>query len=236
MISKQAIAKIRREVQDYWRDESAKKYFLEMARGHEIGHRIADLVDEKTTALLTVNHLTKHQHSVRGARRVRSMGDVWLDQNGICSPINVKTGIVGREGQPNLVSLKKLMRALIGNQIDSYYLLMIKFDLSQVPPQCTTYFVDMLDYLDFVTFDSGPGQAMLKAVPFFSHISSRARTPSRSLNQKMEKLLDLLEDGHQRLIQNRKRDLTWFQNAVREYLSSGGHRVTAETQEALNLR
>lgn len=236
MINEQVIAKIRREVQDYWSVESSKRYFLEMARGHEIGHRIADLVDEKTTALLTVNHLTKHQHSARGARRVRSMGDVWLDQNGICSPINVKTGIVGREGQPNLVSLKKLMRALIGNQIDSYYLLMIKFDLSNERPQCTTYFVDMLDYLDFVTFDSGPGQAMLRAAPFFSNISSGAHTPSLSLNQKMERLLELLEDGHQRLIENRIKDLTWFQNAVRVYLSSSGHKVTADTQEALNLR
>lgn len=236
MISKRVIAKIRREVQDYWSAESSKKYFLEMARGHEIGHRIADLVDEKTTALLKVNYLTKHQHSAKGARQVRSMGDVWLDQKGVCSPINVKTGIMGREGQPNLVSLKKLIRALLENQIDSYYLLMIKFDLSKKRPQCTTYFVDMLDCLNFVTYDAGPGQAMLKADQFFSHMSSRASAPNLSLNQKMRKLLKLLKEGHQRLIKNRRRDLTWFQNAVSAYLSSGGRKVTANTQKALNLR
>ena len=34
----------------------SQSYFIEMAKGKEIGHKMADLVDEKTTALLTVNH------------------------------------------------------------------------------------------------------------------------------------------------------------------------------------
>lgn len=63
--------------------------------------------------------------------------------------------------------MKKLLDALLMHQIDSYYLLMVKLEIQQ-QTTCVVHFVDMLDYLDHVTFDSGPGQIMLKARSFFT--------------------------------------------------------------------
>ena len=106
---------------------------------------MADFVDERTTALLEAHFVTRFQSGKGGAARARSMGDVWLKSGGLFNPINVKTGVAGANGQPNLVSLKKLLRALLNDHIDSYYLLLVKFRLT-VPVACAVYFVDMLEW------------------------------------------------------------------------------------------
>ena len=129
MLSDQILKSIKRETSTYWGDEVKKAEIIGIAKGKEIGHKLADLVDEKTTALLTVKYLTKRQRDAAGRARSRSMGDLWLHDNGIYHPVNVKVGIVGAEGQPNLVSLKKVLAAVMARQIDSYYLLIVKMQI-----------------------------------------------------------------------------------------------------------
>jgi len=113
MLSDETIETITADTLNYWRVEVKKPEIVGIAKGKEIGHKLADLVDEKTTALLTVKFLTKHQCDAHCRKRARSMGDLWLYDRGIYHPVNVKTGIVGAEGQPNLVSLKKLLSAIM---------------------------------------------------------------------------------------------------------------------------
>lgn len=234
MLTIEKIASINGLTQRYWVKEIQKPYFSDLASGKEIGHRIADLVDDKTAAVLTAEYLVKHEHNSQGKRKYRSMGDIWIGQDAIYHPINIKTGIVGREGQPNLVSIKKLLAGLLAHRIDSYYLLMVKFDLSDI--SCATYMVDMLDYLDYVTFDAGPGQTMLMAKKFFAAQSDNESVPNRSMKEKIEKLMGLVESGHRRLIKNREDDLKLYQEKVQDYLQSGRHNVTIESQRELNLR
>ncbi|MDD9874752.1 MAG: hypothetical protein OXU22_04355 [Gammaproteobacteria bacterium] len=234
MLTERKIASMSRLTQRYWTKEIRKPYFSDLASGKEIGHRIADLVDDKTAAILTAEYLVKHEHNSQGKRKYRSMGDIWLEQNGIYHPINIKTGIVGREGQPNLVSIKKLTAGLLAYRFDSYYLLIVKFDLPDV--SCATYMVDMLDYLDYVTFDAGPGQTMLMARKFFAAQYDNTPIPKRSMKEKIEKLMSLIETGHRRLIKNRRDDLKLYQEKMQDYLKSGWFNVTTETQRMLNLR
>jgi hypothetical protein len=96
------------------------------------------------------------------------------------------------------------------------------------------HFVDMLDYLDYVHFDSGPGQIMLKAKNFFSVRENGAIPTARSLPEKVSALVRLLEDGERRLIINRKTGLKLIRKAVSAYNPSL-HIVTPETQAPLNL-
>ena len=132
MLSDDILYRVEQETLEYWTSEVSKDYFIDIAQGKEIGHKLADLVDEKTTALLTVNHRTGYQLGNSGNRRARSMGDVWLHDSDIYHPVNVKTGVVGSEGQPNLVSLKKVLSALTAREIDSYYLLIVKIAISEI--------------------------------------------------------------------------------------------------------
>ena len=112
----------------FWKDHVSNEAFCEITQGKEIGHRIADFVDERTVArLLSERTLTaKFECNNKGRKMLRSMGDIWIKSNGIYNPINIKAGIV-TEGSPNIVSLTKLLTRLLKHQIDSYYLLIVKF-------------------------------------------------------------------------------------------------------------
>ena len=56
MLSDDMLKRVEQETLEYWTSEVSKDYFIDIAQGKEIGHKLADLVDEKTTALLTVKH------------------------------------------------------------------------------------------------------------------------------------------------------------------------------------
>lgn len=234
MLSNETMDEIFSKTKRYWEREVKKPDILSIAKGKEIGHKLADIVDEKTTALLTVEFTTTHQRDARGLKRARSMGDLWLKDEGIYHPINVKTGIVGSEGQPNLVSLKKVLSAIMSRQIDSYYLLIVKMDIQADSIAPSIYFIDMLDWLDCVTFDSGPGQMMLKAVHFFKDYSPR-KSGDSDIKAKVQRLMELYESGEKRLRENRERKLDRYKQEFEDFMRGGVFLVTPETQRSLHL-
>ncbi|MDI6733587.1 MAG: hypothetical protein QME51_06745 [Planctomycetota bacterium] len=235
MINISLLNEIREKAQEFWQSEVKKDSFIQIAQGKEIGHRIADPVDDKTTGWLAINYRACYERDKDGNKHPRSMGDIWLEDKGIYHPVNVKSSVSDTNGQPNLVSLKKLMDSLLLQQIDSYYLLIIKFEIEKTI-KCRVYFVDLLDHLDYVTWDSGPGQIMLKANDFFGAMIKGISPVKRTIRQKVEKLMKLLEDGERRLLENRKRGLKIFRKRFNEYILENTHIVTSESQKPLNLR
>lgn len=237
MISPELSKKILTTTKKYWVDEVKKPYFQELAKGKEIGHRIADLVDEKTSSLLsiTADLVTRYQYDEDGNKRSRSQGDIWIESNSIFHPVNVKTGVSISGGQPNMTSLKKLLNALLNYQIDSYYLLMVKPKIEK-EITCSVYFIDMLDYLNYFTFDSGPGQIMLRADKFFNAMDKGVKPEGLSIIEKVEQLMKMYEDGERRLAENRKKTLVEYRKIFNTYKKQGRHVVTPETQASLNLK
>ena len=102
-----------------------------------------------------------------------------------------------------MVSLKKLLRCIVRSQIDSYYILIIKFDLERETTDVNL--VDILDYLEFTHFDSGPGQIMLKEASFYSALDSGFIPPSLGIQEKASLLLEKLREADKRLYENRER-------------------------------
>jgi len=214
-----------RRTKAMWAEKAAKdEVFLGLTRGKERGHRMADFVDERTTALLEAHFVTRFQSGKGGTARARSMGDVWLKSGGIFNPVNVKTGVSGANGQPNLVSLKKLLRALLNDQIDSYYLLFVKFDLGP-PVRPKVFLVDLLGHLEFATYDDGPGQMMLLEEKFFSAMEGGACATSTPIVEKIDRLFALLKDGNRRLIQNRKTTIEQFEKMIAAYKAQSAHKL-----------
>lgn len=206
---------------EYWSSETGLTELKSIATGKEIGHRVADLIDERTTELLHVHFDSKYERSPSGKKRPRSMGDIWIKANGIYNPVNVKSGEMGKNGQPNMVSLKKLLKCLLFCEVDSYHLLFVKLKIGVDSLACQVFLVDMLDYLDYVTFDSGPGQIMLRERQFFEAVGSApAAIP---IEEKVRRLFHLLEDGERRLAKNRIRVLTKFRELVVNYAAGGTH-------------
>lgn len=232
MINQTTAAKILQQTSKLWKEKVQTSSFLELTRGSERGHRIADYVGDVTASLLKTRFETRFQTSRVGIQRSRSMGDIWLRCGGIYNPINVKTGEFGKNGQPNIVSLKKLLRALLADQIDGYYLLIVKFNLGN-PPSCHPYFIDLLEHLDFSTFDSGPGQMMLKERDFYAATSQGWKPGRLSLRKKIRVLFAKLEAGEKRLALNRKRDLDKLRQYYKAYRDHPKHTLD---QSSLHLR
>lgn len=229
MINDEVVQEIRTLVQGFWDEGVTRPDFIAMAAGKEIGHRIADAVDERTTNFLQGRYETRFEIGAGGKKRSRSMGDVWLKANNIFHPINVKTGEYGSNGQPNMTAMGKLLQALLTCQIDAYYLLIIKLRLPKVGINGiipNVYFVDMLDYLDAMTFDSGPGQIMMREGQFYELLNSNETPIQLSLMQKVGKLFSMLEDGERRLIKNRERRLKKLEQLYTIYGNSFEHNVT----------
>jgi len=201
VIDSETEAGVVRATTELWRVQTTYETFLGAFRGKERGHRIADLVEE-----LTVTHLESSfdvRHQLRnGSRRARSMGDLWLKSSGMYNPINVKAGVHGVGGQPNLVSLAKLTDALLDHLIDSYYLLFVKFTDTE-PPTPDVEIINLLGYLDFVHFDSGTGQMMLRADRFMNRMEGETPTTAPGVPESIQRLLAMRRVGDESLARNR---------------------------------
>ena len=187
---------------EYWSDHARDESFAELISGKEPGHRMADYVDDRTCSLLKVNLDTRYEGNGRGEIRKRSMGDIWVRSQGIYNPVNVKSGLQGMYGQPNVVSMQRLLDYILRRQIDSYYLLIVKFDLSQTVAH-RLYFIDLLDWTEFITYDAGPGQIMLREQELYNRIDSGYTPEGKTILQKVEYLFDLFERQLEVLFENR---------------------------------
>jgi hypothetical protein len=211
MIDRQTAEKITSHTKHFWEEHVTTKQFIELASGKEIGHRIADYVDDQTVSYLKVDPdvTVKHETNILGETIKRSMGDLWVLSNDMYNPVNIKAGIT-TTGNPNVVSLAKLIDRLFKHQIDSYYLLIVKTPLVEGSIVGTTpkvFLIDLLDYLDFVNFDAGPGQVMLKERELYRALTEGVTPPQLDLLQKVQRCMAIMEDGYRRLQQNRELQL-----------------------------
>jgi len=165
-----------------WDNEVRSEGFRAICAGKERGHRIADHAEERTVGFIEQEGFpVAFEHGRDKLPRARSMGDIWLRSGTpfIYNPINVKAGIAGVSGQPNMVSLEKLTKALLNHLIDSYWLLLIRVTVGDEHHAAHITLVNIFDYLDFMHFDSGPGQLMLRSDAFYAHLIDPEAGPNR---------------------------------------------------------
>ena len=136
------------------------------------------------------------------------------------NPVNVKAGEQMKNGQPNLVSMQKLLDYILKRWIDSYYLLIVKFHLGS-PIEHKAYLIDLLDWLDFAAFDAGPGQLMLREGDFYEAYESGAKPDALNISAKVEKLFIRFEEGVRSLFENRKRRLAGQRRLFQSFNAAG---------------
>ena len=231
MLSNAKIERITTLVSEFWQGECKKNSLSGLASGKEIGHRIAGKVEESTTGLLSEHFDVTYQlDSKTRCRAPRSMGDVWLRDFGQYSPVNVKAGEWGGAGKPNIVSLTRLIHALADSQIDSYYSLFVKFELSDSTLTPHIHLLNVLDYLKYTSFDAGTGQLMFNEAQFFGgDVPKPMVLPT---NKALSQCLSIAEAGHKRLIANRAKRLAELKSAVQGFSPAPQGRLA---QEVLNL-
>lgn len=230
MLKEDDIKAIQMAVDNYWSQELEvhNRHFYDIATGKEPGHQLGDKVDQLSTSLICANYPRESgfQHK-DGKICTRSMGDIWFKNSAEeWNPINVKTGLVGSEGQPNIVSLKRVMSSIIDRTIDAYYLLMVKFEVDRKRKiiKHNVYLTDILNWLELpngesvVTFNSGPGQTMLKAKRFYELLAQGVSPKVQSVQRKMELLMELYLEGERNLMRDRERDRKIFEDEYNRFM------------------
>jgi hypothetical protein len=136
--------------------------------GHSYGEKVEEILAEK---LCQKDSRFSMPVKIKGkGKQTRQMGDLIWENNNL---INIKLGYEKGDGQPNMVSFNRLLKKFVTNEIDSYYILMI--DVSgKIKNNLITnfYFFNLYDYLDYVHYNYGTGQVMLKEKQFFSDYDS----------------------------------------------------------------
>jgi hypothetical protein len=207
----------------HWEAEVISEDFERAVAGKEPGHRIADYAEERTVEFVAAEQLpVAYQYNPKKAQRDRSMGDFWLRSGNstIYNPVNVKTGIEKRGGQPNMVSLEKLTQALLAHEIDSYWLLLVRITATS-PRAVTLKIINLLDYLQFIHFDAGPGQTMLKNDVFYKYDGG---PQPLSIDQAVHALAEIRRDGNRRLLANREIKLNALEQRLAQFDSSAAIR------------
>jgi CRISPR/Cas system CMR-associated protein Cmr1 (group 7 of RAMP superfamily) len=140
--------------------------------------------------------------------KARSLGDIIFDnhlinvkfgtptisakdkRNKTLDNILYSTKITPNYGQPNMCSMKRIMKAFYKtSQIDSYYIIKV----SVLPTSYSLHVFDMFDFIDYLTWNSGTGQIMLKENKFYQDIDTFV--PNFTIQEKKDKLNNLYNSG-----------------------------------------
>jgi hypothetical protein len=155
--------------------------------GKESGHSYASPMEDLVREILI------EKLGAKKSSKDRSLADVYLDDN----LINVKFGSPKMQksgkpkyGQPNMCAMKRIMKNFYQDStIDSYYIIKVNLNAGNY----SIHVFDMLDYIDYLTWNSGTGQIMLKENEFYKDVDTFV--PNFTLEEKKTKIKALYDFG-----------------------------------------
>lgn len=173
--------------------------------GHSFGEKFEEVLVEK---LVEENSkIFSLPLKVKGkGKQTRNMEDLFV----YGKSVNIKFGYK-KNGNPNVCSFNRLVEKYHNNDIDSYWLLTIniKDQKKDGSYEYECHFFNIYDHLDYVNYDYGTGQVMLKEAKFFS-VYSLENVKVFTKFQHMNKLKEINQkafEGHikRKTEQNAKR-------------------------------
>lgn len=179
----------------------------------EIGHSFAQAWENKLTEYLlnlstdftSPDDIENSKDGSKKKERPRAMPDIVYKGN----YINIKFGH-NKKGQPNICAMSKLYLQLHEDTIDSYYLLVFDAYDSSI------HFFDVYDYLDYVSFNYGPGQTMLKEVAFKKAYKFN-QTSGLTKKEKLKRLHEMQLVALENQIKTMKKKQEMYNRILDEY-------------------
>ena len=169
---------------DYFQGEDAQSLLGEKESGHVMG----TIIEDRCGVFLSENgwDIVKEVNKL-GEEKARAHSDFNIVIKTNVNRVNVKFS-GEKNGQPNICSIRRVLDSLHKGEIDAYYLLKVKHN--RLTNTTQVFFVDVLDYLDCVTYNGGTGQLMLKEKNFYE---TYGNVPERTLEEKRIMLFDLYD-------------------------------------------
>ena len=128
----------------------------------EKGHSSADKIQDMVIDVLKNNGV-----SVKEDEKIRGMNDCKISHFNINYPTNIKSGME-KFGQPNMVSMNRMVSLVLGDGFkDGYNILKIKFFNGFNTDGVSVIMFNLLDVVDYLEYNMGTGQIMLKEEAFY---------------------------------------------------------------------
>jgi hypothetical protein len=193
MISKEKIQLIRETIENDTRFINRINESISYV-GKEKGHSNASPMEDVIREIL-IDKLSATQ-----TNQDRSLADVIIDGH----LVNVKFGSPKKSkngkfsyGQPNMCAMQRIMKLFYhSDKIDSYYIIKVNLS-SSTGGSYSLHIFDMMDHIDFLCWNAGTGQIMLKETDFYRNTKSVEQI---SLQQKREKIKKLYDEGMEKHI------------------------------------
>jgi hypothetical protein len=185
----------------------------------EPGHTYGEKVEEKLVKKLVNQYPEKFSSPKKKkgkGKQTRKMEDlIW---NSTRSYINIKLGYEKGNGQPNMVSFTRLLKNYHSCEIDSYYIFIIDVTGKTKESLSTSlYMFNLYDYLDYVNYNYGTGQVMLKEKQFFDDYDSNKYFDNKKADI-MLKLKQIDQDAYLSHIQLKAEQHKKRQEIFNEYI------------------
>ena len=163
--------------------------------GKERGHSNASPMED------VIREIIIEKMAGNDTKKDRALADVILDGN----LINVKFGSPKKNksgnykyGQPNMCAMNRIIDLFYKkDKIDSYYIIKVNLS-SHGSSQYSLHVFDMLDYIDYLVWNSGTGQIMLKESEFYRDVDNFI--PNFTIEEKKKKIKALYDEGMEKHI------------------------------------
>jgi hypothetical protein len=146
----------------------------EMLKSDEIGHTHGPGVQKKVGEILSEKYDVTFECHKNGKKKKRAFSDNLIMGN----PNNVKFGI--SVGYPNIVSMRRMINNVVEKNLIVYYLTIVFY--SVITKLTEVKFVNILQFLDCLSFNAGTGQIMLKQDKFNKEYEKYLKGERKDLN------------------------------------------------------
>jgi hypothetical protein len=185
-----------------------KNFDEEIQKSDEIGHSHGPGVQKIVGKLLSEHCELDYEKDKKGNPIKRAFSDNIIKGN----PNNVKFTTKNSSGQPNLVSMNRMIKHVFENHNDTYYVTVVHYDMTT--KTVDVKLVNILQFIDCLSYNSGPGQIMIKTEIFDSEYKKYIKNerPVKDYYQITKELAPLVILEREKHIQLRQEQLIDFKS------------------------
>lgn len=198
-----------RQIESFLKEKLHDSYFVdfdsEIEKSDEIGHSHGPGVQKIVGKLLSDHLEVEYEKNKKGENKKRAFSDNII--NGFIN--NVKFTIK-ENGCPNLVSMNRMIKHVFDKKNDTYYVTMIYYNI--INKLIDVKFVNILQFIDCLIYNSGPGQMMIKQELFISEYNKYINNlrPIKNYSEITKDLAQLIVVERQKHITLRQKQLDIF--------------------------
>jgi hypothetical protein len=181
------------------------------SKSDELGHSHGPGVQKEVGKVLSEKYDIKEVVNKNGAKPKRAFADNILQ--GFYN--NVKFTAT-EEGNPNLGSMNRMIKHVLKESNSEYYVTIVKYLVNK--KDWKVQFVNILQFIDCLTYDAGPGQIMITQKKFEVEYEKyiNGKRPIKNFNEIYNEIREMAISKRESHLELRKKQLDDFKNEFKK--------------------